>query len=152
MSEELNHGMRLEARRQGIDVLESYWQGRDAVTPYTPPTMPALPALTPGQQLNQVVSDLAFPVLKLSGLAVLVSTVLGFGTAAAASAAAFVSANTGAVLGGIACVAGLLLAFGRGGKVDGEGHGGGVSQSASGSAANITVIINAGNGEVVTNK
>ena len=151
MSEELNHGMRLEARRQGIDVLESYWEGRDAVTPYTPPTMPALPAPTPGQQLNQVVSDLALPVVKLSGLAALVSMILGFGTAAAASAAAFVSANTGAVLGGIACVVGLLLAFGRGGKVDASA-GSGVSQSASGSAANITVIINAGNGEVVTNK
>ena len=152
MSEELNHGMRLEARRQGIDVLESYWEGRDAVTPYTPPTMPSLPAPTPGQQLNQVVSDLALPVVKLSGLAALVSMILGFGTAAAASAATFVSANTGAVLGGIACVAGLLLlAFGRGGKVDGAA-GPGVSQSASGSAANITVIINAANGEVVTNK
>lgn len=151
MSEELNQGMRLEATRQGIDVLESYWEGRDAVTPYTPPTMPALPAPTPGQQLNQVVSDLAFPVVKLSGLAALVSIIFGFGTAAAASAAAFVSANTGAVLGGIACVAGLLLlAFGRGGKVDGAA--GGVSKSASGSAANITVIINTGNGEVVTNK
>ena len=144
--------MRLEARRQGIDVLESYWEGRDAATPYTPPTMPALPAPTPGQQLNQVVSDLALPVLKLSGLAALVSMILGFGTAAAASAAAFVSANTGAVLGCIACVAGLLLvAFGRGGKVDASA-GSGVSQSASGSAANINVILYAGNGEVVTNK
>lgn len=151
MSEELNHGMRLEARRQSLDVLESYWEGRDAVTPYTPPAMPALPAPTPGQQLNQVVSDLALPVVKLSGLAALVSAIFGFGTAAAASAAAFVSANTGAVLGGIACVAGLLLvAFGRGSKVDAAGPS--VSQSASGSAANITVIINAGNGEVVTNK
>lgn len=143
--------MRLEARRLNIDVLDEYWQGRDAVTPYTPHTMPALPASTPGQQLNQVVSDLAVPVLKLSGLAAGVSTILGFGTAAAASAAAFVSTNAGAVLGGIACVAGLLLwAQGRG-DVDGA-EGPGVSQSASGSAANITVIINAGNGEVVTNK
>lgn len=150
MSEYQNEGMRIEATSQGIDVLNEYWEGRDAVTPYTPPTMPALPEPTPGQQLNQVVSDLAFPVLKLSGLAALVSTILGFGTAAAASAAAFVSANTGAVLGGIACVAGLLLAFGRGGKVDAGA--GGVSQSASGSAANITVIVNTGNGEVVTNK
>ena len=152
MSDYINEGMRLEARRQGLDILNEYWEGRDAVTPYTPPTMPALPASTPGQQLNQIVSDLALPVVKLSGLAAVVSTIFGFGTAAAASAAAFVSANTGAVLGGIACVAGLLLlAFGRGGKVD-VVAGSGVSQSASGSAANITVIVNAGNGEVVTNK
>ena len=150
MSDYQNEGMRLEATRQGLDILNEYWEGRDAVTPYTPPTMPALPAPTPGQQLNQVVSDLSLPVVKLSGLAALVSIIFGFGAAAAASAAAFVSANTGAVLGGIACVAGLLLALGRGGKVDAAGPG--VSQSASGSAANITVIINAGNGEVVTNK
>ena len=118
MSDYINEGMRIEATRQGLDILNEYWEGRDAVTPYTPPTMPALPAPTPGQQLNQVVSDLALPVLKGSTLVALVGSILSFGTAAAASAAAFVSANTGAVLGCIACVAGLLLAFGRGGKVD----------------------------------
>lgn len=151
MSEQINEGMRLEARRLNLDILDEYWQGRDAVTPYTPPTMPALPAPTPGQQLNQVVSDLALPVVKLSGLAALVSAILGFGTAAAASAAAFVSANAGAVIGSIACVAGLFLwAQGRG-KVDGAA-GPIVSKNASRSPGNITVIINAGNGEVVTNK
>ena len=129
MSDYINEGMRLEATRQGLDILNEYWEGRDAVTPYTPPAMPALPAPTPGQQLNQVVSDLALPVVKLSGLAALVSAILGFGTAAAASAAAFVSANTGAVLAGIACVAGLLLvAFGRSGKVDAAGGGGAPKQ------------------------
>ena len=150
MSEDFYKGMIAEASRHDVE-LETYWQGRDAVTPYTPPAMPALPAPTPGQELNRVVSDLAVPVLKLSGLAAGVSTILGFGTAAAASAAAFVSANAGAVVGGIACVAGLLIwAQGRG-KVDAAAGASG-SQSASQTPGNITVIINAGNGEVVTNK
>jgi len=147
----LNEGMCIEARRQGID-LERYWIDRDAVAPYTPPQTPALPAPTIGQDLNRVVSDLTIPVVKLSALAALVSTILGFGTAAAAGAAAFVSANTGAVVGGIACVSGLLIWFsGRGAA--GEAIGGGsVKPGQSQPPSNITVIINAGNGEVVTNK
>jgi hypothetical protein len=149
MSELLNQGMRDEARRQGIDVLETYWQGRDAVAPYTPPQTQALPAPTIGQDINRVVSDLSLPILKVSALAAAVSTILGFGTAAAAGAAAFVSANTGAVVVGIACVSGLLIWFsGRG--VAGEAQGGGVAagDGVKPGQTPVNIVVNVAGGDV----